>query len=410
MKIIFKKPFKKNYDSVNKRYSYRIRFTVKFNLKNQFDKETTCSEDKFPHIEKIINDKYKNSKLEQFQFNASQKQKNKKVYSEKMFFDLVRIYREYRKQQIDKRNLPDGMGILSITYKTEYFHMKRIQQKIKNFNFIKCDDITPEFFYKNFLEEFRNSAKFHISKGKKCYDFIKNVISYGMKIGWIKRHDIVFEKFTIGRVTKKNNILPTPTKDEVKNILKHLPFRSFVITTVLVETGLRIGELNALFWSHLDKKNKLLLVSQAISDKQIEGTKTENGNRDIPINQELILLLEKYKRTLGKIPKANDFIFPHKNKLGNPDNKETNYNQLMSVCKKLGYIKKSKNRKGQIIYSGKYGNHAMRRFFRTQCVAKGIDNLAIDYIMGQSSRGSIGERRYTDRKQLMPQKGMTYKS
>lgn len=405
MKIIFKKPFKKNYDSVNKRYSYRIRFTVKFNLKNQFDKETTCSEDKFPHIEKIINDKYKNSKLEQFQFDASQKQKNKKVYLEKMFFDLVKKYREYRKQLITNRKF-DGYGILSITYKTEYFHMKRIQQKIKNFNFIKCDDITPEFVNKNFLFEFRNSAKFHINKGKKCYDFIKKAIIYGRDIGWIKRHNIVFKKFAddVGRVTKKNNILPTPTKDEVKNILKHLPFRSFVITTVLVETGLRIGELNGLFWSHLDKKNKLLLVSQAISDKQIEGTKTENGNRDIPINEELILLLEKYKRTLGKIPKANDFIFPHKNGSGIPDKKETNYNQLMRICKKLGYIKKSKNHKGQIIYSGKFGNHAMRRFFRTQCVAKGIDNLAIDYIMGQSSRGSIGERRYTDRKQLVPQK------
>ncbi len=77
--------------------------------------------------------------------------------------------------------------------------------------------------------------------------------------------------------------------------------------TVLLDTGLRRGELLGLMWSDIDFENKTLTVSRSVADKhgggyEINPPKMSSG-RTIPISTELCELLQK-------LPKTSEYVFP----------------------------------------------------------------------------------------------------
>ena len=62
------------------------------------------------------------------------------------------------------------------------------------------------------------------------------------------------------------------------------PARS--ITLFLVLTGLRIGELLALRWGHIDLDARLLRVCETVYDGHFDQPKTKRSMRTIPIGTE----------------------------------------------------------------------------------------------------------------------------
>lgn len=71
-------------------------------------------------------------------------------------------------------------------------------------------------------------------------------------------------------------------------------------------TGMRTGEIDGLYWEHVDFKNRQVLVRQAIVDNEIVETKTDGSFREIDMSQIVYDALMAQKRmTYGK----SKFVF-----------------------------------------------------------------------------------------------------
>lgn len=108
-----------------------------------------------------------------------------------------------------------------------------------------------------------------------------------------------------------------------ENILKvqsALPTDTFSQTMFLtaIKTGMRLGEQLALTWADIDFENKSISINKNISEG--EGTKadkikgrTNKIGRNIPINVELTVALQKWKME-SKYSKDSDFVFTRQGK------------------------------------------------------------------------------------------------
>lgn len=71
------------------------------------------------------------------------------------------------------------------------------------------------------------------------------------------------------------------------------------VATFLMYTGLRIGEATALTWKDVNLSEKTITVNKSFNFKETETktTKTESGNRSVPIPNILIPILKQHKST-----------------------------------------------------------------------------------------------------------------
>ena len=132
------------------------------------------------------------------------------------------------------------------------------------------------------------------------------------------------------------------------------PYSVYPALGLLLETGLRIGELMALEWKNIDFEKRTLTVSRALNynsvlsgDRRYEwffdSPKTKNGKRTVPLTPRALEILrelraqyEKEKRIRASMPKAPKtgfemLIFRTKNDM--PVHK-TYYNRVIRKIKK----------------------------------------------------------------------------
>jgi integrase len=70
---------------------------------------------------------------------------------------------------------------------------------------------------------------------------------------------------------------------------------------IMIKTGMRIGELSALYPMDIDKKNSFIYVRRSISRDELgnyivgESAKTESGSRDIPLTSEILQIINNQK-------------------------------------------------------------------------------------------------------------------
>ena len=90
------------------------------------------------------------------------------------------------------------------------------------------------------------------------------------------------------------------TIDETQRFFKEATKRkSYYLNAflIMIKTGLRVGELTALYYSDIDRKNNFIHVRRTISRNEAQGyyvsenTKTKNGQRDIPLTNELVEII-----------------------------------------------------------------------------------------------------------------------
>lgn len=139
--------------------------------------------------------------------------------------------------------------------------------------------------------------------------------------------------------------------------------------------GLRIGEVCALRWTDIDFDTNTLYIQRTVTrvcnvsddrDKTkliINDAKTINSIREIPLNQNFVRVLRKFKK--GK--SIEHFILSSSNKYIDPRNY---YNQYKKVLKLSGI--------------GDYKYHALRHTFATNCIELGLDPKSLSEILGHS--------------------------
>ena len=141
---------------------------------------------------------------------------------------------------------------------------------------------------------------------------------------------------------------------------------------LLLETGMRIGEMCGLKWEDINFSNSTIQIKRTvqriynpenkISEMNIGNTKTSAGERIVPITKKVCEHLEKCRK--------ENSIYVASGK-ENPTEPRTHRKYHERVMKKLGigYIKP----------------HGLRHTFATRAIRKGVDPKTVSAILGHSN-------------------------
>lgn len=148
---------------------------------------------------------------------------------------------------------------------------------------------------------------------------------------------------------------------------------------LILQTGLRVGELTALCWSDVDFKSKIIHVNKTMSYNHAEKEwevgvpKTKSSTRDIPLTQEAMRILKNQKGKRNKamiIPiEFSDLVFL--NKYGKPTARSTYDEALKRKCDKIG--------------TKRISMHILRHTYATRCIEAGMRPKTLQMILGHSN-------------------------
>jgi len=101
---------------------------------------------------------------------------------------------------------------------------------------------------------------------------------------------------------------PVWSAAQVRTIISAVPEKFKVLFTTIALTGLRLGELLALQWKHIDFENSKLKVEQSLWEGQIVSTKTRSSVREILFGEMLSRHLTDHLQGSCHIG-PEDFVF-----------------------------------------------------------------------------------------------------
>jgi len=144
----------------------------------------------------------------------------------------------------------------------------------------------------------------------------------------------------------------------------------YAAIALMIETGLRVGEVLALRWKDVQISRKRLAVRATVvrlANKKLsyvqESAKSTSSNRTIPLTPRAIVLLEHQQQE-----KINEWVF------NNLDNERLSYEALRHQTRRLCEEAKVEYR----------GEHVFRHTFATNCYYKGVDVKILSRLLGHA--------------------------
>jgi len=125
------------------------------------------------------------------------------------------------------------------------------------------------------------------------------------------------------------------TGQQVSRLLGELtePVRTIVL--LLVTAGIRIGELFALRWRHIDFEHRILQIREAVYDGHFGTPKTASSVGDLPLGPEVMAALKQHSERAGGVPDPNSLVFP--NGAGGPLNPKNLLRRVLyPACTRAG--------------------------------------------------------------------------
>lgn len=175
------------------------------------------------------------------------------------------------------------------------------------------------------------------------------------------------------KVKKKTKEVVAYTKDEQARLEKVIAAESenvgYSAIGIMLETGLRAGELLALKWNDIELDRSRMKVHATILNLMYskaeyqDSPKSKSSVRIMPLTPKAVAILKRLKNK-----RKTEWVFEQ-------DEQRYTYQKLMYQTKKLC-------RKAGVKY---YGEHVFRHTFATNCYYKGIDVKILSKLMGHSS-------------------------
>lgn len=150
---------------------------------------------------------------------------------------------------------------------------------------------------------------------------------------------------------------------------------------LILQTGLRAGELTGLKWSDIDFEKRTLSVNRSMEFRYSEQKfltgepKSKSGYRTIPLTQEAydILKAKEHERSLEKVRdiRFKDIVFI--NRKGTPTKNSAYDSTLYKLAKQAGIEKLSM--------------HSLRHTFATRAIEAGMRPKTLQKLLGHSNIG-----------------------
>lgn len=214
-----------------------------------------------------------------------------------------------------------------------------------------------------------------LSTIRKQYHLIGAYLSHANAIGLVPRlaHKGVElpSKSSVVKREKQVHAYTEEEQDRLRTTLQPLEHPAYGAVLLMLETGMRIGEVLALGWDDIDWRRRAVRIHKTMvrlgnHSKQYvrEEAKSYSSNRTIPLSVRAQELL----RNLLRQPSDGGFIIH--DRLGNPLSYEAVRWQTRKACEKA-----------HIPY---YGQHVFRHTFATNCYHRGCDVKVLSKLLGHS--------------------------
>ncbi|MDY2736140.1 tyrosine-type recombinase/integrase [Intestinibacter sp.] len=212
---------------------------------------------------------------------------------------------------------------------------------------------------------------------------IKPALSEAERQGLIQKN--VAKLVTLNQPDKKQEVKILSEEEQLKflNYLEKSNHKHKMLFSFTLGTGLRLGEILGLKWQDINFKDSELKVQRTLQKVKKDGhwiqveqsPKTINSIRTVPIPDELLKDLKKYKAkqselilSLGDAYQNNDYVFCKD--IGTPLDDKTPGRNLDTILKRLN-IERIKF-------------HALRHTYITRMFEAGVDAKVIAEIVGHS--------------------------
>lgn len=184
-------------------------------------------------------------------------------------------------------------------------------------------------------------------------DFTKNT-----KLVYNKAHERKVEYLSEAELRRFKAVL-------LSDMDRHNTGRFMILTAIY--TGMRKQEVQALTWNDIDFDNRTITIDKAWNDqeKNIKSTKTENSNRTIPVNPELLRYLKLLREN------GSDKVFA--NKFGSLATSSALSKLIRSILKQAKIEKKG------------FAFHSLRHVHVAYLLSKGVDIAAISKRLGHAN-------------------------
>ena len=167
-------------------------------------------------------------------------------------------------------------------------------------------------------------------------------------------------------------------KETATSLRKTMPMPKYqygLIITLIIYTGLRVGELCALQWKDIDWNNRKMIISKSVGvvyenkkRKLVVQNTTKSGKiRYVPLNDKAIDILTKQREFIGG--DKTDYIVNGSSAIVD---KTVVANTYPKICKAAGIENPN-------------GIHSLRHTFASLALRKGVDIKVISDILGHAS-------------------------
>ena len=202
--------------------------------------------------------------------------------------------------------------------------------------------------------------------------------------------------------TEKRRALTVPEQELFEKFLsKQGQYRRwYPIFTIMLWTGMRVGEITGLRWCDIDLEEEIINVNHTLvyySTRTEAGqifaintTKTKAGERTIPmlpIVKEAFLMEKKYQEECGiksvaVVDGYRDFIFV--NRFGNVQHQGTLNKALRRIIRDCNFEVLDKQHGEDVVILPKFSNHSLRHTFTTRMCEAGVNIKAMQEILGHA--------------------------
>lgn len=162
---------------------------------------------------------------------------------------------------------------------------------------------------------------------------------------------------------------------------------------LVLETGLRVGEVGGLQWGDIDFEQRTMMVKRTLLQDSAKGgfyfgsPKTKNSIRTIPLTMEAVKILESQQALQQKLrakstnwsTEWDTLVFTTRN--GNPVGASTLRMMMVRIVKNINFDRKY-NHKAEFPHCYM---HALRHTFATRCIEQGIQPKTLQKILGHSN-------------------------